>query len=98
MTSHLRTITHGFLEWRGLLVHFTFERQRFVDHIQIETAERARAPLPITQTGYLSSFVSTGLIEDAGGPDRYVETLLDRAASGKAWIEIEPTIRQYALL
>lgn len=98
MTSHLRTITHGFLEWRGLLIHITYERQRFVNHIQLETAKPARAPLPITQTGYLSSFVSTGLIDDAGGPDLYVETLLDRAASGKAWIEIEPAIRQYALL
>jgi hypothetical protein len=39
MTSHFRTITHGTLEWRGILISVTLEKQRFVDHLQIETLE-----------------------------------------------------------
>ncbi len=98
MTSTFRTIMHGTLDWRGILIQVTLEKQRFVDHLQIETLDPIRAPLPITETGYLSHFISQGLIEEAGGPAAYVEEWLNRAATGKGWTEIETDIRQYALL
>jgi hypothetical protein len=98
MTSTFRTVTHGTLEWRGILIQVTLEKQRFVDHLQIETLEPFRAPLPITETGYRSHFIPKDMIEEAGGPEAYVAEWLDRAAVSKAWFEIEADVRQYALL
>lgn len=99
MTSHFRTITHGTLEWRGILISVTLEKQRFVDHLQIETLEPFRAPLPITETGYRSHFISQDVVEQAGGPETYVSDWLEAvaAANGKTWLEREASLRQYAL-
>jgi len=98
MTSISRTITTAILDWRGLLIRVTFERQRYIAHIQVETLEPIRAPLPITETGYKSSFIANEVIDDAGGPEAFVETWLDDAAQTRGWIEQEAEIRQYALL
>ncbi|WP_066769262.1 hypothetical protein [Sphingobium sp. CCH11-B1] len=98
MTSYLRTITHGLLEWRGLLVQITYEQQQWVDHIQIETVEPIRAPLPITETGYRSNFIAKGLVDEAGGAGAFVESWLNRAAVDRTWADTEVLVRQYSLL
>ena len=98
MTPTFRTVTSGAFEWRGILIAVTFERQAHVDHIQIETLEPKRAPLPITETGYLSQFFSRAVIEKAGGPAAYVRNWLDQSTAKKGWPEIEATVRQYSLL
>ncbi len=98
MTSTFRTIITGTLDWHGILIQVTLEKQRFVDHLQIETLDPQRAPLPITETGYRSHFIPKDTIEAAAGPVAYVETWLDNAASRKGWSEQEAAIRQYALL
>jgi len=99
MTSQFRTVQYGTLEWRGILISVTLEKQRFVDHIQIETLEPVRAPLPITETGYRSHFIAKDIVDQAGGPESYVSDWLDTAAAnaGKVWIEQEAAARQYAL-
>ncbi len=97
MSFPFRTVTRGTLDWRGILVQVTLEKQRFVDHLQIETVEPARAPLPITETGDRSHFIGKDVIEEAGGPAAFVEKWLDQAATGKGWIEQEAAVRQYAL-
>lgn len=98
MTSTFRTIVSGTLDWHGILIQVTLEKQRFVDHLQIETLDPQRAPLPITETGYRSHFVSKHVVDEAGGPEAYVQTWLEQAATGRAWAEQEAAIRQYALL
>jgi len=98
MTSNFRNIISGTLDWRRILIQITFEKQRFVDHIQIETLEPFRAPLPITETGYRSHFLSKDVIERACGPDTYVLDWLEFAATRQGWIEQEAAIRQYALI
>ncbi len=99
MTSTFRTITSGTLDWRGIVISVTLEKQRFVDHLQIETIEPARAPLPITKTGYRSHFIPKDLVEQAGGPTTFVEDWLNAAAANaRSWDEIEVGIRQYDLL
>lgn len=99
MTSHFRTVQYGTLEWRGILISVTLEKQRFVDHLQIETLEPVRAPLPITETGYRSHFISKNIIEGAGGPESFVSAWLDGAAAnaGKSWLDQEAAARQFAL-
>ena len=97
MTSTFRNLIYGTLDWHGILIQVTLEKQRFVDHLQIETLDPQRAPLPITETGYRSHFISKDVIEEAGGPAAYVQNWLDAAASHKGWYEQEAAIRQLAL-
>jgi hypothetical protein len=78
-----RNITYGMIEWRGITIAVTLEKQAFVDHLAIETLEPLRAPLPITETGC---------------PEEYVTAWLDSAARGQRWADQEAAIRQYALL
>jgi hypothetical protein len=97
MKSISRTITTAIIDWRGLLVKVTYERQQFAAHIQIESVEPIRAPLPISETGYRTQFVSGDAVADAGGPEFYVSDWLDEAARDRGWVEQEAAIRQYAL-
>lgn len=98
MTSTFRTMTYGTVEWRGITVSVTLEKQTFVDHLQIETLEPMRAPLPITETGYRSHFIPKGTVEHSGSPEDFVLNWLDAAARDRSWIVQEDDIRQYALL
>jgi hypothetical protein len=93
-----RNITYGMIEWRGITIAVTLEKQAFVDHLAIETLEPLRAPLPITETGYRSHFVTKDSVELSGGPEEYVTAWLDSAARGQRWADQEAAIRQYALL
>lgn len=97
MTPTFRTITSGVIEWHGILIAVTHEPQRWVDHLQIETLEPKRGPLPITETGYLSHFFSKEVIEKAGGPAAYVQAWLEQSTTKKGWPEIEAAVRQYSL-
>ena len=80
MTSTFRTVVSGTLNWQGMLIQVTLEKQRFIDHLQIETLDPVRAPLPITNTGYRSDFIAKGTIESAGGPEAFVHAWLNHAA------------------
>lgn len=97
MSPTLRTITSGTLDWRGIIVHITLERQAHVDHLQIETLDPQRAPIPVSETGYLSRFVGKDVFPPETDPAAYVQDWLDQAATGKGWIEQEAAIRQYVL-
>jgi len=55
------------------------------DHIAIESIAPERTPLPITETGYLSHFISPLALVDAGGPVAFVTAWIEREAKGKAW-------------
>lgn len=98
MTFHHRSITTETLDWHGILIQVTFERQKFIDHLQIETLEPQRAPLPITETGYRSHFITKGVVDESGGPAACVLAWLNDACARNGWHEIEASVRQYALL
>ena len=55
------------------------------------------APLPVTETGYLSHFVLLGVVEDAGGPGAYVNRWLDAEAQKPIWRRVEGAWRQLDL-
>ena len=55
------------------------------DHIEIERIAPKKAPLPITETGYRSQFLSPLELVNDGGPVVYVTAWLDREAKGKDW-------------
>jgi hypothetical protein len=54
-------------------------------HLEIRSLEPKSAPLPITQTGYLSVFHTPGMIELTAGPAAYVLEWLTREADKPAW-------------
>ena len=55
------------------------------DHIEIESIAPKKAPLPITETGYRSQFVSPLELVNNGGPVVFVTAWLDHEAKGKEW-------------
>jgi hypothetical protein len=66
-------------------------------HLEIEATQPARAPLPITETGYRSHFERADNIEAAGGPEAFARAWLDHEAGRPAWIEQRETARQGSL-
>lgn len=55
------------------------------DHIEVQCLAPAKAPLPITETGYRSHFLAPLELINAGGPVTFVTAWLDREAMGKTW-------------
>lgn len=58
------------IEWRGIGIQLEFHANRWnspVDHIEIRSDNRV--PLPITETGYKSHFISAGQVK----PETLVE-------------------------
>ena len=54
-------------------------------HIEVRVVEPRSAPIPITETGYLSHFTGIGVVEEAGGPIAFVKAALDEKANSKSW-------------
>lgn len=55
------------------------------DHVEVESLAPAKAPLPITGTGYRSHFIAPLELMNDGGPVTFVTAWLDREARGKDW-------------
>lgn len=67
-------------------------------HLTITSISPNRAPLPITETGYRSHFLTADLVADYGGPEAYVRAWLDHEAGSKAWKRKVVEARQLRLL
>ena len=55
------------------------------DHIEVESIAPKKAPLPITETGYRSHFLSPLDLINAGGAVTFVEAWIADECKGKAW-------------
>lgn len=73
------------ITWRGiaLTISFTPDWLSVADHLEIETEERI--PLPVTETGYRSHFMTRGSIKSYGGPVAFVTDWLDDEAKRLGW-------------
>jgi len=65
------------------------------DHLAIRSEDRE--PLPFTETGYRSHFLSGEELAARGGPVAYVRAWLDDAARSKEWIAYAQASRQLSL-
>ena len=90
--------------WNGIEIEIRWQPDycQFDDggsmaHLEIESISPPRAPLPITETGYRSHFVHAREVQDAGGPEAYVEAWIGHLAKSRAWQEAEFASRQLAL-
>jgi hypothetical protein len=85
------------IDGSAVLLRITHRRDYFekgTDHLAIESIAPEKAPTPITETGYLSHFMSAEALREAGGPVRYVEEWLARAGQAKEWRQHELKRRQ----
>lgn len=96
-------LQHHRLEWNGILIEVRYDPcwgclPDDIAHLEVETISPARAPLPFTETGYRSHFISPDAITAAGGPVAYVDVWLETASDTPAWREREQAARQFSLL
>ena len=69
-------------QWQGIEIEATYCPIRWgvIAHLEIESIRPARAPLPITETGYKSHYHTCGTVEANGG---------DVVAQIVAWLDEE---------
>jgi hypothetical protein len=93
------------LQWRGIRIEVAYEADWLnsgeggyhTSHLAITSVEPAKAPLPITETGYRSHSLDPGTVEERGGPTAYVSAWLDDAATSKEWKAFEASRHQLDL-
>lgn len=83
----METQIHRFT-WQGIEIEarYTPLKWNVTAYLEIEAINPARAPLPITETGYLSHYHPPGTVEELGGD--VVEQIiawLDEKAADPAW-------------
>lgn len=66
-------------------------------HLTLETIAPARAPLPVTKTGYTSHFCSDDLVMEYGGPVAYALAWLNTEAKSSAWRNTKAQRQQLSL-
>lgn len=82
------------IEWRDaagtacVRVRITHSRDYLAmgdDHVEVEAIAPKKAPLPITETGYLSHFIKPLDLLNAGGPVTFVTAWFEREAKSPVW-------------
>lgn len=84
MTQETHTFT---VNWQGITLSVAYHPKSFLSfaHLEVRSLHPARAPLPITETGYRSHFLDRAEIEAFGGPETYVRAWLDDRAQTPEW-------------
>ena len=95
------------LKWRSYVIQVDFTKSYSrafeevygypMSHIEIRTIEPDLAPLPVSDTGYRSIFITLPEIENLGGVKAMIKDYLDDAARNKLWKAQEEKARQYDL-
>lgn len=89
--------------WNGITVEISYQPQwlnmtelagEAMAHLAIRSVAPECAPLPITETGYLSHFVLACEVTEQGGPNAYVRAWLDSMAASKIWKDQQEAGRQ----
>ena len=83
---------------RGVAIRIDYRENRWnsdFDHIELH-AEKGRI-IPVTETGYRSHFLQTGIVDEYGGPEEFVCAWLDHEAQNPDWKKREEAARQMSL-
>ncbi len=95
----MTTQTYRFI-WQDIEIEAVYEPNKWqvIAHLEIRSINPERAPLPITETGYLSHYHEIGEIEELGG-DVVAQIIawLDEMATKSAWKAYVEASRQYTL-
>jgi len=79
--------------WQGIAIEIRYCRAWLsedingynIAHLEIETLEPKRSPLPMTETGYKSHFCQHADILEYGGAKEYVTAWLESEAKSASW-------------
>lgn len=86
------------MTWRGLILEARYCANNYnvIAHLEIESIDPPRAPLPMTETGYRSHFHPMGMIERDYGGDviAAVTAWLNEVAERKDWKAAEDAAKQ----
>ena len=86
---------------QGIEIELTYKPEDFggyIAHLEVLSINPERAPLPITETGYLSHFHPVGTVEANDGTlVEQVTAWLDDEAKSKKWKEYVEDSRQLCL-
>jgi len=94
------------IDWQGYKIKVSCDEKSYnlshckgpnMIHFELRTIEPAKAPLPVTQTGYRSHFVHAVLVAEYANPIAFVQAWLDHAATENNWKKIEDAARQFCL-
>ena len=66
-------------------------------HIEVRSLRPERAPLPITESGYRSIFITEPELAKQGGSLKYVTSYIDEEAKSKKWKNCREDSRQFNL-
>lgn len=85
------------LDWQGIGMTITHAQNQWgiIDHIEIHTD--GKRPIPITETGYRSHFLSGQLVKPYGTANAFVKAWLDEEASNSDWQQQQDAQRQLSL-
>lgn len=87
---------HRFI-WQGIEIEARYSPCKWgvIAHLEIESIQPPRAPLPVTETGYRSHFHPCGTVEANGG-DVVAQVIawLDEAAASPQWRQYAEASRQ----
>jgi hypothetical protein len=102
-----RNITVEQLTWQDITIEVSYEADYLnlgreiagyhIAHVTITSVDPQRAPLPVTETGYLSHFTRPDEIANAGGAAVFVQNWLDNASTSKEWRRAQDEARQLKL-
>ncbi len=87
--------------WRSIEIEVRYMPFRWgvIAHLEITSVAPARAPLPITDTGYRSHFHQPNTVESLGGEVvAQVVAWLDAEATSPDWKAYESSRKQLSLL
>jgi hypothetical protein len=97
----MTTVCEHRLIWQGYVIEVRHSHdwcaQIGLDHLDITCVSPERAALPITETGYKSSFLHESRIICAGGAVAYVEAWLNEESQSPEWRAREAESRQLSL-
>jgi hypothetical protein len=87
-------------KWKHITIEAIYQPNKWdvIAHLEIRSIDPPKAPLPITETGYLSHFHPIGSLEESHeSVEEAVLFWLNERARTKAWIEHEARSRQGSL-
>ncbi len=87
------------IDWQGISILITHAHKAWgvIEHLEIKTIDPPKAPLPITDTGYLSHYLDESYLQEYGGAVAYILAWLDHESKKSAWKSKQETARQYSL-
>ncbi len=87
------------IEWEGIKISIAHTHKRWgvIEHLEIRSIDPPKAPLPITGTGYTSSFMEEERLNQYASPIDYVRQWLEHEAAKPEWKSKQVNSRQYSL-